>query len=230
MSFHEHNYKRQLPKVLRALEDGDVALVSEAGVPTVSDPGRQLVRKALESGASVTAAPGPSAVLAALSVSGMPAGSFIFMGFPPRRRVERRRLLASRAAFPETAVIFEAPHRLRDTLEDLLEAWGDRRVTVCRELTKRFEEVFSATVSEALAHFSKPRGEFTLVVEGGTAAAEVWDRQRARDRLAELKRQGMRAREAVSQTVKESGLPRSQVYREWLALANGEPSTEQGFF
>ena len=229
ISFHEHNQKNQIPRILGALTTGDVALVSDAGVPTLSDPGQELVRRALESGVPVAAAPGPSAVSAALSVSGMPANRFMFTGFLPRRQGERRELLRTLAEFPDTVVIFEAPHRLRSTLKDLLAVWGDRRITVCRELTKRFEEVFPATVSQALERFAEPRGEFTLVVEGGVAEKAVWDHGDVRSSLAQLKVEGMRAREAVSRVAAESGMRRSLVYREWLSLDEEEGAVDHDF-
>ncbi len=229
ISFHEHNQKNQIPRILGALTTGDVALVSDAGVPTLSDPGQELVRRALESGVPVSAAPGPSAVSAALSVSGMPANRFMFTGFLPRRQGERRELLRTLAEFPDTVVIFEAPHRLRSTLKDLLAVWGDRRITVCRELTKRFEEVFPATVSQALERFAEPRGEFTLVVEGGVAEKAVWDHEDVRSSLTQLKVEGMRAREAVSRVAAESGMRRSLVYREWLALGEEEGAKDNDF-
>lgn len=219
LSFHEHNHVRQTPRVLEALAEGDVALVSDAGAPTLSDPGAGLVRRALDLGISVVPIPGPSAVTASLSVSGMPADRFMSVGFLPRRRSERLRLLEGLSRVEDTLVLFEAPHRLRGTLEDVLSVWGDRRVTVCRELTKRFEEVFAGFVSEAVAHFVDPRGEFTLVVEGaGPSEPETWDADRVRKALRELKGDGVRAREAVRQVVEASGVRRSVVYGEWISL------------
>ena len=219
LSFHQHNYTRQIPKVIGALAEGDVALVSEAGVPTLSDPGAELVRKAFELGITVTPIPGPSAVTAALSVSGMPADRFMFVGFLPRRRSERLRLLEDLAGVENTLVVFEAPHRFRSTLADILSTWGDRRITVCRELTKRFEEVFVGCVSEALERFVEPRGEFTLVVEGAEAAGpDVWESERVLAALKELKGDGVRAKEAVRQIAEASGMRRRLVYEVWLSL------------
>ncbi len=219
LSFHEHNHVRQTPRVLEALAEGDVALVSDAGAPTLSDPGAGLVRRALDLGISVVPIPGPSAVTASLSVSVMTAVMFMSVGFLPRRRSERLRLLEGLSRVEDTLVLFEAPHRLRGTLEDVLSVWGDRRVTVCRELTKRFEEVFAGFVSEAVAHFVDPRGEFTLVVEGaGPSEPETWDADRVRKALRELKGDGVRAREAVRQVVEASGVRRSVVYGEWISL------------
>ena len=222
LSFHQHNHVRQMPRILEALAEGDVALVSDAGVPTVSDPGVELVRKALELGITVTPVPGASAVTAALSASGMPADRFTFVGFLPRRRSDRLRMLEGLRSIETTLVLFEAPHRLRSTLVDIHSAWGDRRMTVCRELTKKFEEVFAGYVSEALERFDEPRGEFTLVVEGAEpAGAEVWDAEQVREALMELKGEGVRAKEAVKRVVDASGVRRSVVYGEWLSLGEG---------
>lgn len=223
LSFHRHNHVRQMPRILEALAEGDVALVSDAGVPTVSDPGAELVRKALESGITVMPIPGASAVTAALSASGMAADRFTFVGFLPRRRSDRLRMLEGLASIETTLVFFEAPHRLRDTLEDILSAWRDRRMTVCRELTKKFEEVFAGPISEALERFDEPRGEFTLVVEGAEpVGAEVWEPEKVREALEALKRDGIRAKEAVRRVVEASGMRRSLVYREWVSLGDGE--------
>ena len=165
-SFHDANAARKLPALLAALRDGAVALVSDAGMPLVSDPGYQLVSAATAAGVPVVAVPGPSAVTTALVVSGLPADRFLFLGFLPRRVAERRAALQALAREQHTLVAFEAPHRLRQTLHDLLAALGDRRIAACRELTELHEEVFRGSVQEALAHFTEPRGEFTLVVEG----------------------------------------------------------------
>ena len=222
LSFHQHNHVRQMPRIFEALAEGDVALVSDAGVPTVSDPGVELVRKALELGITVTPVPGASAVTVALSASGMPADRFTFVGFLPRRRSDRLRMLEGLRSIETTLVLFEAPHRLRSTLVDIHSAWGDRRMTVCRELTKKFEEVFAGYVSEALERFREPRGEFTLVVEGAEpAGAEVWDAEQVREALMELKGEGVRAKEAVRRVVEASGVRRSVVYGEWLSLGEG---------
>ena len=173
LSYNEHNKAARLPKLLASLRDGDVALVSEGGTPVISDPGLDLVAAAWEAGFDVSPVPGPSAVTAALAVSGLSARQFIYLGFLPRRSGERRRLFASLRDDPRTIVAFESPHRLRRSLTDLLAELADRRLAVCRELTKRFEEVFRGSVSEALEHFAAPRGEFTLVVEGASAPAAI---------------------------------------------------------
>ena len=217
-SFHDANAARKLPALLAALRDGAVALVSDAGMPLVSDPGYQLVSAATAAGVPVVAVPGPSAVTAALVVSGLPADRFLFLGFLPRKAGERRSVLRALAREQHTLVAFEAPHRLRQTLNDLLSALGDRRIAVCRELTKLHEEVFRGSVQEALAHFTEPRGEFTLVVEGASAATPATSLDDARTELLRLRAEGARAKDAVDTVAGALGLPRRRVYRLWLDL------------
>lgn len=166
-SYHEHSGRGKGQHILRVLLDNnDVALVSDAGTPGINDPGYPLIKAAIEEGIDVIPIPGPSAPLAALAVSGMPTHRFTYLGFLPRKKGERHKVLASVGHEAGTLIMFESPHRLLKTLEDLLEVLGDRRITVCREMTKVFEEVYRGRVSEALEYFTKPRGEFTLVVEG----------------------------------------------------------------
>ena len=172
--------------------------------------------------------PGPSAVTAALAVSGLLSQQFTFLGFLPRRAGERRRLLASLAVDPRTVVAFETPHRLRQTLTDMLSAWGDRRIAVCRELTKVFEEVFRGRIAEALAHFPEPRGEFTLVVEGGQAAPPPALDEAVREELRRLKMQGLSPRQAVSEVAQRYGLSRREVYRLWVEIQSGPPDNAEG--
>jgi len=165
-SYHEHNKRTKLPRLLRHLEQKDLALVSEAGMPGISDPGYELVAAAIERGVKVAPIPGPSAITAALAASGLPTRQFIYLGFLPRKKGERRKLLQSLSEEQRTLVAFESPHRLRATLEDLRDVLGERRLAIGRELTKLHEEVFYGTPSEALEHFPQPRGEFTLVIAG----------------------------------------------------------------
>lgn len=165
-SYFEHNQKLKLSLLLDTLENADVALISEAGMPGISDPGYDLVRGAIKNGYKVIPVPGSSAVVAALAAAGMPADQFVFLGFLPRKPGERKRLLQSVSDESRTVVCFESPHRLLKALNDIRDELGDRRIAVCRELTKIYEEIFRGTVSEAIAYFLKPRGEFTLVIEG----------------------------------------------------------------
>lgn len=215
-SYNEHNKSVKIPRLMETLKTKPVALVSEAGAPCVSDPGYELVLKAIESGVPVVPIPGPSALTTALVVSGVPIEGFKFLGFFPRRKGHRLRLLESLRTESGAIVAFEAPHRLRASLEGILEGLGDREMTVCRELTKVHEEVFRGTASQALEHFIEPRGEFTLVIQGSSVAESAGDPQWAQEELKQLKLDGARAREAVALVSQASGLPRKQVYRLWL--------------
>ncbi len=176
-SYHEHSKKAKLDQLLAHLEREDVALVSEAGMPGLSDPGYELIVAAVERRISVVPVPGPSAVITALVVSGLPTDQFVYVGFLPRRKGQRQRLLSSVSDESRTIVAFEAPYRLREALTDIGEILGDRRVSVCRELTKVHEEIFRGRVSQAREHFGQPRGEFSLVIEGKTRA---WVRSQER--------------------------------------------------
>ena len=169
-SYHEHSKRAKLDYLLGYLEKEDLALVSEAGMPGLSDPGYDLIVAAIERGISVVSVPGPSAVITALVVSGLPTDQFVYVGFLPRRKGQRQRLLSSIADEARTIVAFEAPHRVREALTDIEEILGDRRVSVCRELTKVHEEVFRGRMSQAREHFAEPRGEFSLVIEGKSRA------------------------------------------------------------
>jgi len=218
VSYNEHNMRQRTPQLLSALEDGDIAVVSEAGTPGVSDPGHQLIIAALGAGFPVVSIPGPSAVIAALTSSGLPMREFTFRGFLPRRSGERRRALSALADEPRTLVLFEAPHRLRQTLEDIRPTLGDRRIAVCRELTKAFEEVFRGKVSEALSYFAEPRGEFTLVIEGvAEGPAQADDTTLVRELERHLN-DGASARDAAAHVAAELGVPRRRVYELSLRL------------
>ncbi len=220
-SYHEQGAPKRAEALLRHLETGDLALITEAGMPTISDPGFGLVREALARGVRVEAVPGPSAVTSALALSGLPPAQFLFVGFLPRTPGERRRFLAALAREPRTVVAFEAPHRLRAALGDIAAAFGGRRLAVCRELTKLYEEVFRGTAAEALEHFQRPRGEITLVLAGCEESPSATADDRAvRKRLRALRAAGQSAREAVAAAARETGRPRREVYRLWLETRN----------
>ena len=224
LSYTERNRRARTPIILATLQEGDVALVSEAGTPGISDPGVHLVEAAVAEGHAVVPVPGPSALTAALAASGLPTRRFHYLGFLPRRAAQRRALLREVATWPDTLVAFEAPHRLREALADLLEALGDRRIAVCRELTKLHEEIFRGTLSEALTHFAQPRGEFTLVIEGvGEAKPKPQETEDIDEQLRALRRQGLRARDAVREVARRSGRAHREVYRRWLALSRRTP-------
>lgn len=218
-SYHEHNKKTKLPYLLERLEREDIALVSEAGMPGISDPGYDLVLAAIEGNIRVVAIPGPSVLPVALAVSGLPTDKFVYLGFLSRRKGERRRLLEAIAKEPWTLIAFEAPHRLQESLKDILDVLGDRRIAVCRELTKVYEEVFRGTLSQALAHFTQPRGEFTLVMAGYSVRkpeGEVDDS--IIEELKKLRRQGLLAKEAVAELAGASHIYKKALYRAWIDL------------
>ncbi len=221
ISFNEHNWRERLETVLRALDDGDVALVSDAGMPAISDPGRELVAAAAERGVRIESVPGPSAVTTALAMSGIPADSFLFLGFLPRRARERRKRLEEETSCPHTVVLFEAPHRVKATLQDIQRIFGDRPLAVCRELTKLHEEVFRGSAAEALNHFDAPRGEFVLVLAGADATAAPGNSPEASDSeigdyLRELRDSGARGREAAESAAAKFGISRNRAYQLWL--------------
>jgi 16S rRNA (cytidine1402-2'-O)-methyltransferase len=218
VSYNEHNMRRRTPELLAALETGDIALVSEAGTPGVSDPGHELIASAIAAGIAVVPVPGPSAVVAALIASGLPMRQFTFVGFVPRRSGERRRVLSAAAREPRTIVFFESPHRLRATLEAMHETLGDRRIAVCRELTKTFEEVFRGTAAEALSHFRGPRGEFTIVIEGATDDIPRVSDEAVRRQLQQVKHKGASAKDAVKAVTASTGRSRRDVYALWLEI------------
>jgi len=220
-SYYEHNKLSKLDVILAALASGDVAVVSEAGMPGLSDPGYELVKAALAAGHRVVPVPGPSALVTALVVSGLPTDTCLYLGFLPRRATQRRRLLASVAAERHTLVAFEAPHRLLEALADIQAALGDRQVAVARELTKLHEEVWRGPVSAALAHYQAepPRGEITLVIGGATGAPEAetvrarWSEEQVRAAVAALLGEGVQRNQAIQRVARVSGWPRRAVYK-----------------
>ena len=221
VSYNEHNQHKRLPALLEDLGSGDLALVTDAGMPAVSDPGSDLVAQAAAAGFQVEAVPGVSAVTTALSMSGMSGDGFLFLGFLPRKARERRAKLEGLTESTHTLVVFEAPHRLKATLRDILAVLGEREMSVCRELTKLYEEVFRGTASEALAHFREPRGEFVLVIRGVTptaAASGPTDDQleEAGQRLESLRKDGVRAKDAVAQVSDALGMTKNRVYQMWV--------------
>lgn len=214
ISYHEHSRQNRLERVLAALAHGDVALVSEAGTPLLSDPGYKLVRAAVEQSLEVVALPGPSAITTALSASGLPPDKFLFMGFLPRKGSDRRKLLQEVAGQPVTLVCFESPHRVRSALADMEKILGaERPVAVCRELTKLHEEIWRGTLAQAHRAWSarQPRGEFTLVV-GGAPPPPEWDEAQVEQALAQALSTGLTPKDAVKQVTAQSGWPKRKVY------------------
>ena len=228
-SFHQHNWREKLDSVLAELGEGDVALVTDAGMPGISDPGSELVVAASNAGFKVEVVPGASAVTAALALSGFSGDAFSFLGFLPRRRKDRQLSLRASLASAVPLVIFEAPHRLRATLADMDAVFAERPLAVCRELTKLYEEVFRGTAAEASEHFSSPRGEVVIVIQGrpaeidstGTATAEDQasiEEDELRRRLSDLKKDSVRAKDAVAMVAEATGLAKNRVYQAWVNL------------
>lgn len=218
--YHDHNADRVRPAVLTALRNGEkLALVSDAGTPLVSDPGYKLVREVIAEGLPITAAPGASAAITALVLSGLPPDAFFFAGFLPPRSGARRNALAQWAKIPATLVVFEGPSRLTASLADMALELGDRQAAVARELTKRHEEVRRGRLSELARHYQEaggPRGEVVIVVappEPPSVAAEPYLEERLRRLLGEHS-----LRDAVARLSAETGLPRRTLYERALAL------------
>jgi len=217
VSFHEHSSERALERILRILSEGrDVALITDAGTPAISDPGVALVAAARERGVQVVTIPGPSAVAASLSVSGIGGDRYLFLGFLPRKGSDRRRLLLTAASSEWTVVMFEAPNRVTQLLADLLEVCGpERRATVSREMTKVFEETRAGTLQELSEHYAEApaRGEVTVVLKG-TGKPRVQEPPadpgaRAKALLAE----GLSRKDVANKLVEETGIPRNAAYR-----------------
>jgi 16S rRNA (cytidine1402-2'-O)-methyltransferase len=218
LSFHAHSQDRRLETMLEILEEGrDIALVSDAGTPAVSDPGAELIAAVREAGHAVVPIPGPSAVATALSAAGLSADRYLFLGFLPRKGTARARLLERAAAEEWSVVFFEAPARLVALLTDLMRAAGpERQAVIARELTKLHEEVRAGTLAELADYYSEfpPRGELTIVVEGTGAPTAPPDRtDEALERASELLAEGMSRREVARLLTETHGLSRNDAYR-----------------
>ena len=224
LSLFEGNERQRIDELLDRLREGErVALVSDAGMPAVSDPGFRLLRAAIDAGVEISVVPGPSAVTAALVVSGLPIDRWVFEGFLPRRPSERRERLRALAHDPRTVVLFESPLRVITLLRDVLVELGDRRAAVARELTKLHEEVVRGRVSEVLASLldSEPRGELVVVIEG--AGAVVPDLDEMVEEARRLVADGMRKREAAATVARRGGGSANQIYG---ALVDGEVASD----
>jgi len=217
-SFHEHNERQKTPTLLRRLHEGaSIALVADAGTPLISDPGRHLVTAAQQAGIRIEAVPGPSAVLAALVSSGAPSDRFCFVGFPPNRSKDRNRWLASLASERDTLIFFEAPHRIRQTLQEAQQHFGERPITVCRELTKRYEELVKGPISYVLDELKEPRGEYTVVVaplaeKASKPAPALEDAELAAEFGRMTNEIGLSRRNALASLARAHGLPRRAVF------------------
>lgn len=219
--YDEHSKDKNGPKLIAELLDGrNIALVSDAGFPGIADPGEQLAREAIDAGIKVVPLPGANAALCALIASGLPSSPFFFGGFLPKSKKNRAEQLAAWKNIPSTIILYEAPHRIKDVLKEILAAWGDRQLAAARELTKLHEEFFRGSVTECLAWLEAqpPRGEFCLVIAQGEA--DVQEETQAADPLDEVKAliaQGMDKKAALAQVAKARKVPKRELYNRLLA-------------
>ena len=220
LSYHEHNMRTRGARLIRELLGGkSVALVTDAGTPTISDPGLDLVRLAVSENIRVSPIPGPSAVTTALTVSGLPVQPFIFLGYPPNRPVARRNFFTSYANVEETMVLFESPRRLGSTLKDMRRILGNRRVVVTRELTKIHEEIFRGSLDEAIIRWPREaRGEITLLVAGAQSSRPQPDDSLLEQLRACLTSDSRPLKEIVAEVAQETGLSKRLVYQEALKI------------
>lgn len=228
-SYFDHNKESKLAQVLKALDAGDVALVSDAGSPGLNDPGYLLVRAAVEAGHQVSPIPGPSAPIAALTTSGLPSDRFLYLGYLPRKSHERRLVIKQVEAMPYTLVWLESPHRLAASLADLHEVLGERQMAVSGELTKMYEEIFRGSISEAAQHFEEhpARGEYTLVVAGKLENQDAWSEQEVREAGIKLIEAGHSISKAAKQIAAEAGWSKSDVYDLLIEHRNSTKTREE---
>lgn len=221
VSYHQHNAGERGKELLEKIRQGlSIAVVTDAGTPGISDPGTLLIETAISNGIEPVVIPGPTALISALVASGLPAHPFVFLGFPPAKGSARKRFFEHNSTLEMTLILYEAPSRLARTLEEILGAWGDRRIAVARELTKVFEEIYRGRVSEALEHFSAGvRGELTLVVEG-KQQDEIPESSAWEDELRALLAEGASSKKASSDLAERYGLPRRMVYQAALSIKN----------
>lgn len=221
-SYHEFNKIDKAAYLVEQMKTGvNIALVTDAGTPGISDPGEELVRQCCQAGIQVTSLPGPSACITALTLSGMSTRRFCFEAFLPADKKERQRILEELKEETRTIILYEAPHRLVKTLSELKEALGDRRLTLCRELTKKYEEAWHTTVEEALERYEKeePRGECVMVIEGKSfqekqaQERETWETMSIEDHVAYYEFQGMERKEAMRRAAKDRGISKRDVYQ-----------------
>lgn len=220
VSYHEHNHDQRLPELLNRLGQGNtIALVTDAGMPGISDPGYKLVKAVIEEGISVVPIPGATAGITALSAAGLPTDRFVFEGFLPTKGQSRKKRLDSLKEEPRTLILYEGPHRVLNTLRDLANCLGEnRRIVLARELTKLHEEFWRGTIGDAIAHFNQlePKGEFTLIIGGASQKKPMLSKAELEAQLTEIMAQGVSRSQASRQLAKLTQLPRRELYQ--LAL------------
>lgn len=224
-SYHEYNKVEKAYYLVEQLREGkNVALITDAGTPAISDPGEVLVKMCQEAGITVTSLPGPAACITALTLSGLSTRRFCFEGFLPSDKKEKADVLSDIADESRTMIFYEAPHHLKRTLGELYQTLGQRKITLCRELTKKFETVFPTTLEEAIAYYeeNEPRGEYVLVIEGRSLvekkkeAQEAWQEMSVEDHMAHYEAQGMDHKSAMKQVAKDRGMSKRDIYRQLI--------------
>ncbi|WIV12312.1 16S rRNA (cytidine(1402)-2'-O)-methyltransferase [Proteiniborus sp. MB09-C3] len=225
-SYHEHN-KREKGKLLiqKLLNGENIALVSDAGMPGISDPGEDLIKLAIESDLEVIALPGPTASTLALVISGLPTRKFVFEGFLPSNKKERREALLSIKSEERTIILYESPYRVKALLDDMLSIFGERDIALCRELTKKYEEIFRGSIKESINRFTQddPKGEFVIIVKGAektkvNSISEEWAGMTIKDHLLKYTDEGMTKKDAVKRVAEDRGLPKNEVYKESIDI------------
>jgi 16S rRNA (cytidine1402-2'-O)-methyltransferase len=225
VSYHEHNkVEKGQFLISKLLEGKNIALVSDAGTPGISDPGEDLVKLAANNGIIATMIPGPVAAVTALVLSALPTGKFLFEGFLPVNKKTRKEIILSLKSETRTIIFYEAPHKLSSTLKDLLEHLGNRKISIARELTKKFEEITRFTLQESIAKYENvdPKGEFVLVVEGANFEENIQDEKKKWDKISLLEhveiyiKQGMSKKEATKKAADDRGLSKRDVYNSLL--------------
>ena len=221
-SYHEYNKVEKARQLVGQMQNGqNIALITDAGTPAISDPGEVLVQMCQQNGITVTSLPGPAACITALTLSGLSTRRFCFEGFLPSDKKEKREILEELSRESRTMILYEAPHHLVRTLEELQGALGDRKITLCRELTKRFETVMPTTISGALAYYQEeePRGEYVLVVEGKSLqekrqeAIASWQSMSIEEHMAYYENQGMDSKSAMKTVAKDRGVGKREIYQ-----------------
>lgn len=222
ISYHKHNENGKSEDIIKELkEDKDIAIISDAGTPGVSDPGAVIVKKCIEEGLSFEVLPGATAITTALVYSGLDTTKFIFRGFLPRENKERRPVIEELLERKESLIFYEAPHRLKNTLEFLYESFGERNISICRELTKLHEEIIRLKLSEAIEYYSEnnPRGEYVLVLEGKSEAAieeeemEKWSNLTIEEHIKKYITEGLTKKDAIKKVSKDRKMTKSEIYK-----------------
>lgn len=226
-SYHEHNKREKGQYLIQKLLQGEnIAIVSDAGMPGISDPGEDIIKLAIENAIDVIVLPGPTASILALVTSGLPTSRFVFEGFMPSNRKERKGRLEKLKSEERTIILYESPHRLINLLEDMLQILGDREISVARELTKKYEEIFRGDISSALNKFKKenPKGEFAVVVRGISSELsedtydEAWNDMTIKEHIILYMERGFDKKEAIKRVSKERNIPKKEVYKESIDI------------